>query len=214
MMSIEDIRSAIHFLQLVAPVGSYRLVIIENAESMNILAAAALLKTLEDAPRGACVILTTSSLQRIPGTIRSRCAIVRLPDQEAQPLQDIGRSLVNNCIALLREENLQSLSRFAGLYDSMSQSATAVKQSEIAADTLPLVDTFERVVRDSLLLPATPRVAGTDQYTAAIATVRNRFSAEALFRILRSLSVLRRTLRFNVHPRLAWEYFLLQLSNT
>jgi len=53
--------------------GRRRVFIIRDAERMNAGAQNALLKTLEEPPGAACLVLVTSSSQRLLPTIRSRC---------------------------------------------------------------------------------------------------------------------------------------------
>lgn len=63
-------------LQLRSVVGPRQVVIIEDADRLNDAAASALLKTLEE-PRGDTIlILTTSALDAVPRTVRSRCTLV------------------------------------------------------------------------------------------------------------------------------------------
>ena len=57
-----------------------RIVIILRAHKLNVEAANALLKILEEPPRGTLFLLTTEYLDRLPDTIRSRCAIHHIPD--------------------------------------------------------------------------------------------------------------------------------------
>ncbi len=51
----------------------YRVVIIENSEDMNLAAANALLKVLEEPPQHIIFILTCNNISRLPETIASRC---------------------------------------------------------------------------------------------------------------------------------------------
>ncbi len=64
--------------------GRRRVFIIRDAERMNEGAQNALLKTLEEPPGSACLILVTAHAQRLLQTIRSRCQAIRfdwLPDE-------------------------------------------------------------------------------------------------------------------------------------
>lgn len=70
-----------------------RIVIILRAHRLNIEAANALLKILEEPPRGSLFLLTTEYLDRLPDTIRSRCAIHHVPDLSWEIIQ---QDLVQN----------------------------------------------------------------------------------------------------------------------
>jgi len=64
--------------------GGYRVAILENAEQMNIEAANALLKTLEEPGANSLLILTSSHPSRLPVTVVSRCQGLRFPRPDSQ----------------------------------------------------------------------------------------------------------------------------------
>lgn len=67
--NIRDLRQQV----LYATVGRFRVVVLDEAHSMSVAAANALLKTLEEPPPGTMFILATTEPARIPDTIASRC---------------------------------------------------------------------------------------------------------------------------------------------
>ncbi|WP_018872578.1 DNA polymerase III subunit delta' [Thioalkalivibrio sp. ALJ16] len=71
-------REAIEFLGLSGS-GELRCVLIQPADALNTNAANALLKTLEEPPPGAVLILVADQPARLPATIRSRCEMVEIP---------------------------------------------------------------------------------------------------------------------------------------
>ncbi len=78
VIKIEDIReleSRLIYRPLLAP---RKFCLIDDAERMNIGAANALLKTLEEPPGHALLILVSSRPYALPATIRSRCQALRL----------------------------------------------------------------------------------------------------------------------------------------
>lgn len=68
--------------------GSVRVVIILRAHRMNVEAANALLKILEEPPEGTVFLLTTEFPDRLPDTIRSRCAMHHIPDLSWMLIRD------------------------------------------------------------------------------------------------------------------------------
>ncbi|AKJ95065.1 DNA-directed DNA polymerase [Thioalkalivibrio versutus] len=70
-------REAIEFLSLSGS-GGLRSVIIRPADALNTNAANALLKTLEEPPPRAMLILEAAQPARLPATIRSRCQMVEI----------------------------------------------------------------------------------------------------------------------------------------
>ena len=82
---IDQVRRLTSALQLTNTVSRRKAALIYPAESLNANAANALLKTLEEPPGDAVMILVSHNPSRLPATIRSRCQNLhaRLPEAEA-----------------------------------------------------------------------------------------------------------------------------------
>jgi len=87
---VDDIRALNGFFQMSAADGGRRVVIIDDADEMNVNAANALLKMLEEPPERATLLLISHQPSALLPTIRSRCRTLRLaplsPDQMARAL--------------------------------------------------------------------------------------------------------------------------------
>ena len=87
------------FLHLSATDGGRRAVIVDPADEMNIAAANALLKMLEEPPKGVTFLLIGHQPSRLLPTIRSRCRELRLstlaPDDLAAAMQSAGAETGN-----------------------------------------------------------------------------------------------------------------------
>lgn len=70
---IDEVRRLRSFLGLTGAEGSWRVVIVDSADDLNINAANALLKSLEEPPTRALFLLISSEPSRLLPTIRSRC---------------------------------------------------------------------------------------------------------------------------------------------
>lgn len=70
---VEEVRTLLEFMHLTSKSGHTKIAIIEPAEAMNRNAANALLKTLEEPPPGAILLLCCHEPGRLAVTIRSRC---------------------------------------------------------------------------------------------------------------------------------------------
>jgi DNA polymerase-3 subunit delta' len=70
---VDAVRAAIRFLAMTPAEGGWRFVLVDQAEAMRPEAANALLKTLEEPPPRAVLMLTTAAPDRLLPTIRSRC---------------------------------------------------------------------------------------------------------------------------------------------
>jgi DNA polymerase-3 subunit delta' len=87
---VDDIRALQRFFSMSSFDGGRRVAIVDAADDMNVQAANALLKTLEEPPRNAHLILVSHAPSRLLPTIRSRCRELRLPPLEPD---DIARAL-------------------------------------------------------------------------------------------------------------------------
>jgi DNA polymerase III subunit delta' len=78
-IKIEQVRAIADFLNLRSHRGKLRVALIHPAEDMNLSAANALLKGLEEPPAGAMFLLVSHRPAQLPPTIRSRCVAVPVP---------------------------------------------------------------------------------------------------------------------------------------
>ena len=81
---IDQVRDLISFLQLTTTISEKKVALVDPAEAMNRHAANALLKTLEEPPGDAVIILLSHDPSRLAVTIRSRCQKlqIRSPDTD------------------------------------------------------------------------------------------------------------------------------------
>ncbi|MDO6563100.1 DNA polymerase III subunit delta' [Amphritea sp. 1_MG-2023] len=78
-IKIDQVRELTTFIYSTAQQGGYRVVIIDPADSMNINAANALLKMLEEPGEQTLIMLLTHRLGQMLPTIKSRCQRVDMP---------------------------------------------------------------------------------------------------------------------------------------
>lgn len=93
---VGDVRAFIADLMLTSHGGGHRIGIIAPAEALNVNAANALLKTLEEPPPRTLLVLACASPARLPATILSRCTRLRVTaparDKTLQWLATMGRT--------------------------------------------------------------------------------------------------------------------------
>lgn len=92
-ITVDEIRKLLTFFQLTATDGGRRVAIIDAADELNGPAANALLKMLEEPPRGAIIFLVAHRPARLLPTIRSRCRTLRFSSLPAEVMGDILRGL-------------------------------------------------------------------------------------------------------------------------
>jgi len=93
VIKIEQLKHLQDFLNVKPLESKHKMVVIQSADKMNEEAANCLLKTLEEPPFYATIVLIATSLESVRETIRSRCQIVRFSPLSIDVVRDI---LVNN----------------------------------------------------------------------------------------------------------------------
>jgi DNA polymerase III subunit delta' len=119
-IKIEQVRALLDFCALGSHRGGARVVVLYPAEALNVAAANALLKTLEEPPSGVVFLLVSARIDRLLPTIISRCRQwpMRLPSPEegrawlaTQGIDDAANLLAEaggaplNALALASDEN-------------------------------------------------------------------------------------------------------------
>lgn len=89
---VDEVRKLKSFLGLTAGEGTWRVVIVDSADELNLNAANALLKSLEEPPRRALFLLVSSEPSRLLATIRSRCRRLDLQPLAVQHLREAARA--------------------------------------------------------------------------------------------------------------------------
>lgn len=137
-IKVDQVRELMSFLHSTAQQGGYRVVVMEPAESMNINAANALLKSLEEPGNNTLLLLVSHLPGQLMPTIRSRCQHVTFPF----PSQADAASW-------LAEELSISIDR-AGQLLSISQGAPLKARDLFKRDLLTLRGSFMKSLGDLL----------------------------------------------------------------
>ncbi len=105
-IGVAEIRELIASFQQTAARAGYRFALLLDAERLTESAMNALLKSLEEPPPGAILILTTLQARKLLPTLRSRCYQVDLPRLTAQ---QVDNPLFDQFLAASAEERLALL---------------------------------------------------------------------------------------------------------
>jgi len=102
-ITVAQIRELADFVNLTTHRNGLRIILVHPAEAMNVHAANALLKTLEEPPPGTLFILVSHQPQRLLPTVRSRCQKINAPlpgrIEALQWLREQGVSEAGACLA-------------------------------------------------------------------------------------------------------------------
>ncbi len=114
-LPVDEVRRLKSFLGLTGGDGQWRVVIVDSADDLNINAANALLKSLEEPPARALFILISSEPGRLLPTIRSRCRRLDLkPLMEADLKKAVEAALLAAEAEPPRPEAWQQLASLSG----------------------------------------------------------------------------------------------------
>ncbi len=116
-ISVEQIRGLMHFISLKGSRSNTRVALIHVADQLNSAAANALLKTLEEPPPGAHLLLISAHPTRLAATLRSRCQLIKvaLPPASAAlswlQTQDVAlsKALLESALVLAHGAPLKAL---------------------------------------------------------------------------------------------------------
>jgi DNA polymerase-3 subunit delta' len=84
VITVDQVRELSDFVNTSSHRNRAKIILVHPAEAMNIAAANALLKTLEEPPAGVFIFLITHQIERLLPTIRSRCRKIAMPVPDFQ----------------------------------------------------------------------------------------------------------------------------------
>ncbi len=136
VITVDEVRKMKSFFGLSAAEGGRRVVIVDSADEMNVAAANALLKMLEEPPEGATLLLISHQPSRLLPTIRSRCRTLSLaplgPEdmgnalegagfwaEEADALGELAAGSVGEAIGLMGQNGLALYQEILGLFATL-----------------------------------------------------------------------------------------------
>ncbi|MDO4997521.1 MAG: DNA polymerase III subunit delta' [Neisseria sp.] len=227
-IKIDEVRQLIEPLQLTSVRGGKRVVLIHPAESMNLQAANALLKVLEEPPENVVFLLVSHARDKLLPTIKSRCRQFALPSPnkdealafvaqqhpenaaellafhsnaplfEHQPELDVLRE---NLLAILLQPRLLAILDYAQQFD----------QKKLALEHfLALIQKF---LADLALSQQNLNILYYPKYATEIAQVANKTDTMKLFQLQTALNALAPYGRHTLNVRLQIESVLLDYLN-
>jgi hypothetical protein len=139
-IKIEDIRILNEKINLKPFQLARKIFIIQDAQRMGPEAANALLKTLEEPPQNASVVLIAKSAGELLPTIISRCKLVRFSENKNNPVED--QQLINELICHFFEED------DTGSNQNLYEDIGALDRSKVEQ----LLNELAFVIRDILIV--------------------------------------------------------------
>lgn len=209
--------------------------IIEPAERMNVNAANSLLKTLEEPPGNALIILLCENAGMLLPTIRSRCQLIRFSGLSPEHVQTIlernGYSAENAAmIAALSNGSVEQAlgqddqalaARRDALLDRLAQLdinriATVFDASEQLSgnreETIMLLDMLISFFRDAVLLASGSTAILNAASRSAIEALASRYSIPRTLQLLECICDTRRTVQRNANAKLALDRLFMHIA--
>ena len=239
-IGVEDIRTQINGDIDIKPYSSPRKIYIMNeGEKMTVQAQNALLKTLEEPPEYAVILILTTNVDELLPTILSRCVVLNMkPVTDAQVKEYLMEELgvpdykANICVAFARgnigkakmlasseefekvKEEAVTLVKYINDMD-ISEVVKAIKKiSEYQFDVTDYLDILSVWYRDALLFKAT-KDANSLIFKNEIQYIRkvaDRSTYEGIETIVKALQQAKRRLEANVNFDLTMELLLLTIK--
>lgn len=239
-IGVDDIRVQINNDVAIKPYSSpYKIYIVNEAEKMTQQAQNALLKTLEEPPEYAVILLLTSNVNALLPTILSRCVVLNMkpvadekvrrflmeemqvPDYKADVCVAFARGNVGKAKALASSEEFENikseaLSLLKYIQDmELHEIVSAIKKiSEYKLEINDYFDIMAIWYRDVLLFKATKDANHLvfREELGALRKCAQRSSYEGIETIINALDTAKRRLEANVNFELVMELLLLTIQ--
>lgn len=239
-ISVDDIRSQINNDVAIKPYSSpYKIYIMNEAEKMTVQAQNAILKTLEEPPEYAIILLLTTNVNSLLPTILSRCVVLNMkpvaddlvrkflmeemqvPDYKAEVCVAFARGNIGKAKALSSSEDFdnvknEALSLLKYIQDmELHEIVAAIKKiNEYKFEINDYLDIMAIWYRDVLLFKATNDVNHLvfREEIQALRHVAQRSSYEGIESIIEALEKAKNRLNANVNFDLTMELLLLTIK--
>lgn len=239
-ISVDDIRAQINSDVAIKPYSSpYKIYIVNEAEKMTVQAQNAILKTLEEPPEYAVIMLLTTNVDSLLPTILSRCVVLNMkpvadaqirkylmeqlqvPDYKAEVCVAFARGNVGKAKVLASSEEFENvkteaLSLLKYIQDmELHEIVAAVKKiNEYKLEISDYLDIMAIWYRDVLLFKATNDINHLvfREELQALRQVATRSSYEGIEIVLQALDKAKSRLNANVNFDLTMELLFLEIK--
>jgi DNA polymerase-3 subunit delta' len=223
---IEEIRAINDLLSYKPFEGKVKVVIVDEADTMNPFAANAFLKTLEQPPKDSLIILISSNPERLLDTIRSRCSRINFTTLSHELCEKVIKLYINKKGNEKTSEEISTLVRLsmgrpglsiagdliedrAWFIKLMKEMLNAEKDNWTSREEMERWFDFMLILlRDMAIIKIT-----RDEINLINVDLKkylNKLSSsmdlKVIIEIIETLTTLRRRFNFNLNKSLTWNY--------
>jgi len=219
LIKIDEIRLINDALSFRPFEGRKKIVIVDDADTMNIASANAFLKTLEEPPEDSVIILISSRPDRLPATIRSRCSRVnfvtlslesckqvlrgKVPDEELEPLAKLSMGKPGLALSSdLKEEITWFSSLLKGMLNSEKDNWASKEEMD---RWFEYVLTMMRDAAVFGITGETSQLINADLWEY-VSKPGKSTDLQVIINMYKELSLVKGLLLFNLNKSITWNY--------
>lgn len=239
-ISVDDIRGQINNDVAIKPYSSpYKVYIVNEAEKMTVQAQNAILKTLEEPPEYAVILLLTTNVNSLLPTILSRCVVLNMkpvaddlvkkylmeqmqvPDYKAEVCVAFARGNIGKAKMLASSEDFEnvksealSLLKYIQDMELYEMIAAIKKINDYKLEVNDYLDIMAIWYRDVLLFKATNDVNHLvfREEIQSLRKIARRSSYEGIESVIGALQKAKNRLNANVNFELTMELLMLEIK--
>lgn len=240
-IGVDDIRFQLNQDIVIRPYSSrYKIYIVDEAEKMTVQAQNALLKTLEEPPEYAVILLLTSNGANFLQTILSRCVVLNLkqvpeeevrqllterqvPEGQLEPIVKLARGNVGKALKMAASDDfsamMHAITRLMETIHQMNFEELMASVNQLGEYKLSIHDCLDFIrmwYRDVLLFKVTNdlNVLAFQESYHSIREISNQKSFEGIEGTMQAIDTAQRRLDANVNFELTMELLLLAIKDS
>ncbi|MCX8514695.1 MAG: AAA family ATPase [Burkholderiales bacterium] len=227
MISVATIRKAIDFISTSSHISKYKLILVEDSSRLNLSAANALLKIMEEPTAHALFVLVSNNINSILPTITSRCfkfqlkkpenavAIEYLQQQKIDNLT-FWLNFSNNCPLIETKLNTEQINLFIKVLSNPNIDDIYIFSSEFDGKTIAfsfILEFFHKWICDLIAYNVTNQIIYFKEYTTNFESLKAKIKVKKIFQLQERLLFLISWDKHSLNYKLQIENFLFQYYN-
>lgn len=133
---VDDVRALMASVKYMVPDGNYKVVNIDECHCLTKEAWNAALKTIEEPPKNVLFIFSTTELQKVIPTVKSRCVPIQFPGIQDSVISDMIRYILKTETVPYDEESVSLITKYAygSIRDAISILEGFIHSGKVSAE--------------------------------------------------------------------------------